>query len=65
MHLPRDGVAVGAARATVGSVVDERHAVREEELKRLRTVVGKRADDLSIVVTVVRVPVGLRDRPVG
>jgi hypothetical protein len=39
--------------------------VRDQELEGRRAVVGEGADDLAVVVAVVRVTVRLHDRPVG
>jgi hypothetical protein len=45
--------------------VDEHDAVREQELDSGGAVVGKSADDLAIVVAIVREAVRLHHRPVG
>ena len=61
----RHRIAVRAAGAAVRLLVDELDAVRDQKLEGLRAIVGKGADDLVVVIAIVRGAVGLHNRPVG
>ena len=65
MQRAQHRVADRGAAAAVRRPVDEHDAVREQELDSGGAVVGKSADDLAVVVAIVREAVRLHHRPVG
>ena len=54
----------GLTAKPVGGFVDENHAVSDKPFKGGRAVVGKGADQLPVVVSVIRKSIGLDHRPV-
>src|SRR5579871_132398 len=65
MVLARSRVSGRARAAVVRGAVDEDHPMGHEPFERRRALIGEGADDLTVVVTVVREAVGLDDRPVS
>ena len=65
VHFARHGIADRCRRRSVGRLVDEDDAMRDEPLERRGAVVGEGAHDLAIVVAIVGEAVRLDDRPVG
>ena len=65
MHFPRHRVADRNAAALVRGLVGEGDTMGHQPVVGRDVVVGEGADDLAVVVAIVRKSVGLHDRPVG
>ena len=65
MHFPRHRVADRNAAALVRGLVGEGDTMGHQPVVGRDVVVGEGADDLAVVVAIVRKSVGLHHRPVG
>src|SRR6266566_2204518 len=65
MILSRSGVAGRARALVVRCFIDKYDSMSDQPFKRRRAIVGKRADNFLVIVTVIGETVGFDYRPVG